>query len=269
MSASTPTWAEELGRGLTEEGAPETGRGTLGLLVLLLVLAGGVLLARRLPEELIEAERAAEETPQEVLSRRIQVALDAKAQGRNREAWALLRDLHQENVLEPRVNLELAVLHEQIGNPDFASEYLTLVEEKAPELPRVRLLRARLAVAAAHRLHQEAGRVGVAPGRSLELLAQARADLDLARERRPSSASIDAPNPTLRQLSKEIRRADHLIRLKEAETLAKGTEGQKARARKVVSGLLAEDDLGAKLRTKVLQVRQHLVIDPVVWRSGS
>src|SRR5690606_15484908 len=107
VSASTPTWAEELGAGLAEDGAPETGRGTLALLVLLLVFTGGVVAARRLPEQWVEAERAAAETPQEQLSRRIQGALDAKAAGKYQEAWSLLRKLHDADVGEPRVNLEL------------------------------------------------------------------------------------------------------------------------------------------------------------------
>jgi hypothetical protein len=269
VSASTPSWAEELGAGLTDEGAPEGGRATVALLVLLVVFAAGLVAARQLPERWVEAERAEQETPQEQLTRRIQEALDAKAAGRYQDAWDALRVLHDADVHEPRVNLELAVLHEQIGNPDFASEYLALVEERAPTMPRVGLLRAKLEVAAAHRLHQEASRVDVAPGRALELIADARASLDLARERRPAAASLEAPNPVLRELVTEIRRADHLIRLKEAKVLAQGTEGQRTRARKAVSALLAEDDVDAKVREQVLQVRDHLVIDPVVWRSGS
>lgn len=269
MSAAGPTWADELGEGLAAEGAPETGRGTLGLLVLLLVLAAGALAARQLPAQLVEAERAAAETPQEQLRRKVQEALDAKAAGRYQEAWDKLRALHDADVHDPRVNLELAVLHEQIGNPDFASEYLALVEEAEPDLPRVGLLRARLELASARRLHKQASRVDVAPGRALELLAEARAALDLAAARTPEAATLDAPDPVRRELAEGLRRERQLLLLKEAKVLAEGTEGQRAKARARVGELLGAKDLDPDVRRQAVEVRDHLTVEPLVWRSGS
>jgi predicted Zn-dependent protease len=269
MSEGLGDWVEDVCGDLHQEKKP-TSLGPFG--ILLLTAAFGVLLfGARGPTEdlLLELEEKREQTPEEVWIRRLQEALDEKPQGRYREAWTKLRALHKTSPREPRVNLELAVYHWEVGNRDFSDEYLRLVEAAHQEGTRGRMLRARLLLARGRDLHVEGTKPGRSPRHTLQLLTEARSAVEEARTRLPEGGSPEAPRPVVERLAAAIQVESETIAFKRAEALRRGgTETQKAEARKILQALLLRPKLDPKMRQRVEKAVGALREAPTEWRSA-
>ncbi len=270
MSRSPPSplrsWLAGSHQDLNEEEAIPS-FGTFGLLVLLCGLVSVGAFIRSLPPVLPPTAEKESLDPAQKRARALKAALKVKATGDYREAWKRLRVLHDSDWNDPVVNFELALYHFEVGHFEFAREYLALVEAKTPDLPQVRMLRARLALQKSSSLQKRAGQLKTSRFQALAALEDALAALRLAEERVPELPSLKAPEPLIRKLKTRLTLLERKIKIKQIGLWALGTAAEKNRARKSLEALL-KLDLRPEEQTLVDRYQGVLKKEPTVWKAS-
>lgn len=188
----------------------------------------------------------------------LQKALDLRAAGNYQEALTALRELLKQDPDSVRVRLELAALHLDLGNPDFAHEFLRPIPWASTPSARAGQLRVRAGTQAAERILQSISRPGWKDSKQLQQIETAEAIRKELSEKIPPKASAGLPEPDRVQALRELRRLTRLAEFKRAQIKARGTRQERQSATETLKQLEAEKDLSPPILRAVRSLQKVL-----------